>query len=53
MMNLENRKDADEIFKKYVELSKPVLRLIVGQSNKKIDVLAAKIYDCLEFVPPF
>lgn len=48
MMDLENRKDVDEIFEKYVEMSRPVLKLIVGQSNRKIDVLASKIYDYLE-----
>lgn len=48
MMNLENRKDADEIFDKYVEMSKPMLKLTIGQSNRKIDALAVKIYDYLE-----
>ena len=48
MMNLENRKDVDEIFEKYMELSKPILKLSVSQSNRKIDVLASKIYDYLE-----
>lgn len=48
MMDLENRKDVDEIFEKYVELSKPVLKLSASHSNRKIDVLASKIYDYLE-----
>lgn len=48
MMNLEDRKDADEIFEKYMELSKPVLKLSVSLSKRKIDVLASKIYDYLE-----
>ena len=48
MMNLNDREDVDEIFEKYVEMSRPILKLIVGQSNKKIDLLAAKIYDYLE-----
>lgn len=50
MMNLEDRNDVDEIFEKYLELSKPVLKLSVSQSNRKIDVLASKIYDYLEGV---
>lgn len=52
IMDLENRKDVDEIFEKYVELSKPVLKLSPSQSNRKIDVLASKIYDYLEGVSP-
>lgn len=48
MMNLNDREDVEEIFEKYVEMSRPILKLIVGQSNRKIDVLAAKIYDYLE-----
>ena len=48
IMDLENRKDVDEIFEKYMELSKPVLRLSASLSNRKIDVLASKIYDYLE-----
>ncbi|AEA44114.1 hypothetical protein Fluta_2128 [Fluviicola taffensis DSM 16823] len=48
IMDLENRNDVDEIFDKYVEMSKPVLKLTVGQSNRKIDALTAKIYDYLE-----
>lgn len=48
MMDLENRKDVDELFEKYMELSKPILKLNVSQSNRKIDVLATKIYDYLE-----
>ncbi len=48
MMGLENHKDVDEIFEKYVEMSRPILKLIVGQSNRKIDALAAKIYDYLK-----
>ena len=50
MMDLENRKDVDEIFEKYVELSKPILKLSASQSNRKIDVLAFKIYIYLEGV---
>ena len=48
IMNLENRGDVDEIFEKYVELSKPILKLSASQSNRKIDILASKIYDYLE-----
>ena len=48
IMDLSNRENVDEIFDKYVEMSRPVLKLIVGQSNRKIDALAAKIYDYLE-----
>ncbi len=48
MMNLNDREDVDELFEKYVELSKPILKLSTSQSNRKIDVLAAKIYDYLE-----
>ncbi|MND90725.1 hypothetical protein D3C87_02580 [compost metagenome] len=48
MMNLNDREDVDEIFENYVEMSRPILKLIVGQSNRKIDLLAAKIYDYLE-----
>ena len=44
MMNLEDRKDVDEIFEKYVEMSKPILKLPASQSNKKNDLLASKIY---------
>ena len=48
MMDLEDREDVDEIFEKYLELSKPILKLSISQSNRKIDVLADKIYDYLE-----
>jgi len=48
IMDLSNRENVDEIFDKYVEMSRPVLKLIVGQSNREIDALAAKIYDYLE-----
>ena len=48
IMDLENRKDVDEIFEKYVEMSRPILKLTANQSNKKIDILASKIYDFLE-----
>ena len=48
MMNLNDREDVDEIFEKYVEMSKPILKLSVSLSNPKIDVLASKIYDYLE-----
>lgn len=48
MMNLNDREDVDEIFEKYVEMSKPILKLSANQSSQKIDVLAAKIYDYLE-----
>lgn len=48
IMDLDNRENVDEIFEKYVEMSKPMLKLIVGQSNRKIDMLASKIYDYLE-----
>jgi hypothetical protein len=47
ILDLNNREDVDEIFEKYVEISRPMLKLIVGQSYKKIDALAAKIYDYL------
>lgn len=50
MMDLEDREDVDEIFEKYVELSKPILKLSASLSNRKIDVLASKIYDYLEGV---
>lgn len=50
MMDLENRKDVDELFEKYIEMSKPILKLSASQSNRKIDLLAAKIYDYLESV---
>lgn len=48
MMGLENRKDTDEIFEKYVEMSKPILKTRASQSNRRIDLLASKIYDYLE-----
>lgn len=48
ILNLDNRENVDEIFEKYVEMSRPMLKLIVGQSNRKIDALATKIYDYLE-----
>lgn len=48
IMDLNSRENVDEIFEKYVEMSRPVLRLIVVQSNRKIDLLASKIYDYLE-----
>ncbi|WP_294675719.1 hypothetical protein [uncultured Fluviicola sp.] len=48
IMDLNNRENVDEIFEKYVEMSKPILKLSPSQSNRKIDVLAAKIYDYLE-----
>ena len=48
IMDLNNRENVDEIFEKYVEMSRPMLKLIVEQSNRKIDVLADKIYDYLE-----
>lgn len=44
IMDLDNHKDVDELFEKYVEMSRPILKLTVGQSNKKIDLLASKIY---------
>lgn len=50
MMHLEDRKDVDEIFEKYVEMSKPILKLSASLSNRKIDLLASKIYDYLEGV---
>lgn len=43
MMGLEDRKDAEEIFEKDVEMS-----ISVSQSSRKIDVLTSKIYDYLE-----
>lgn len=48
IMDLDDRKDVDELFEKYLEMSRPVLKLIVSQSNRKIDTLASKIYDYLE-----
>ena len=48
MMNLENRKDTDEIFEKYMEMSKPILKTKASQSNQKINLLASKIYVYLE-----
>ncbi len=48
IMNLDGRENVDEIFEKYMEMSRPILKLIVGQSNRKIDVLASKIYDYLD-----
>lgn len=48
IMDLNNRENVDEIFEKYVEMSRPMLKLIVGHSNRRIDVLAYKIYDYLE-----
>lgn len=50
MMDLNNRKNVDELFEKYIEMSKPVLKLTADQSNRKIDLLASKIYDYLETV---
>ena len=47
-MDLNERKDVDELFEKYVELSKPMLKLSASQSNRKIDLLASRIYDYLE-----
>lgn len=48
IMDLDHRKDVDELFEKYLEMSRPMLKLIVSQSNRKIDLLASKIYDYLE-----
>lgn len=48
IMNLDNRENVDEIFEKYVELSRPVLKINVDQQNRKINLLASKIYDYLE-----
>jgi len=48
IMDVEEREDVDEIFEKYIEMSKPILVMYAVQSNKEIDVLAAKIYDYLE-----
>lgn len=48
IMDLDGRENVDEIFEKYVEMSKPMLKLTIGQSNRKIDLLASKIYDYLE-----
>ncbi|WP_343635205.1 hypothetical protein [Fluviicola sp.] len=48
MMDLENRNDASEIFDKYVEMSKPILKTKANQSNRRIDLLASKIYNYLE-----
>lgn len=50
IMKLNNRKDVDELFEKYVEMSKPILKLTANQSNRKIDLLASKIYEYLEQV---
>ncbi|WP_430404243.1 hypothetical protein [Fluviicola sp.] len=48
IMKLNNREDVDEVFEEYVEMSRPMLKLIVGQSDRKIDILASKIYNYLE-----
>lgn len=48
IMDLNNRKDGDELFDKYVEMSRPILKVTTNQSNRKIDLLASKIYDYLE-----
>lgn len=48
IMDLNNIENVDEIFERYVEMSRPVLRLIFGQSNRKIDMLSSNIYDYLE-----
>lgn len=48
IMNLDNRENVDEIFEKYVEMSKPILELHSNQSNIEIDLLATKIYVYLE-----
>ena len=48
IMDLDNRENVDEIFEKYVELSRPVLKINVDQQNRKINLLASKIYDYLE-----
>lgn len=47
MMNLNSREDVDELFEEYMEMSRPVLKLSVSQSNRKIDRIASKIYDYL------
>lgn len=48
IMDLDNRENVDEIFEKYVEMSKPMLELYTSQSNTEIDLLAAQIYYYLE-----
>lgn len=48
IMDVEEREDVDDIFEKYVELSKPVLEMNASQSNKEIDLLASEMYDYLE-----
>ena len=48
MMDLNNLENVDEIFDKYVEMSKPILNTKASQSNRRIDLLASKIYDFLE-----
>ena len=48
ILDLNDRENVDEIFEKYVEMSKPILKLFASQSNRKIDLLAARIYDYLE-----
>ncbi|MGV3611698.1 MAG: hypothetical protein ACO1N0_12150 [Fluviicola sp.] len=48
IMDLNNLENVDEIFEKYVEMSKPILKARANQSNNKIDMLTAKIYDYLE-----
>ena len=48
IMKLNNREDVDELFEKYVEMSKPTLKLTASQSNRKIDLVANKIYNYLE-----
>lgn len=48
IMDLNNHENVDEIFEKYIEMSKPILKLSTSQSNRRIDVLASKIYSYLE-----
>lgn len=48
IMNLNNLENVDEIFDKYMELSRPVQKIKVDQQNRKINLLASKIYDYLE-----
>ncbi|MNK35453.1 hypothetical protein D3C87_539800 [compost metagenome] len=50
IMNLNDLENVDEIFEKYVEMSKPILKARASQSNRKIDLLASKIYDYLQSV---
>lgn len=48
IMNLDDRKDTEELFKNYVEMSEPILKLSMNQFNKNLDRLASQVYYYLE-----